>query len=75
MRKADIRGVEMKRRDFMIKISGLAFGAAVVSAFFWVGVKSIDACRKFLYADKIKKYPGKIKSAGEEIGSEGKWTG
>ena len=65
----------MKRREFMMKISGLALGAAVISGFLWAGVKASDVCRKFLYADKIKKYPGKIKPVGEEIGSEGKWNG
>lgn len=67
--------MEMKRRDFLIKISGLSLGAAFISGLIWAGVKSVDACRKFLYADKIRKYPGKIKPLGEEIGTEGKWNG
>ena len=65
----------MKRRDFLIKISGLSLGAAFMSGFFWAGVKASDACRKFLYAGKIKKFPGRIKPVGAEIGTEGKLNG
>lgn len=67
--------MEMKRRDFMIKISGIALGAAFISGFSLASVKARDVCRKFLYADKIKKYPGNIKPVGDEIGTEGKWDG
>ncbi len=75
MWKGDLRSMEMKRRDFLIKISGLALGTAFISGFFWASVKARDVCRKFLYADKIKKYPGRIKPVGGEIGSEGEWNG
>lgn len=67
--------MEMKRRDFLIKISGLSLGAAFMSGFYWASVKAKDVCLKFLYADKMKKYPGKIKPVGDEIGTEGKWNG
>ncbi len=65
----------MKRRDFMIKFSGIALGAAFISGFFWASVKSKDVYRRFLYADKMKKYPGRIKPMGDEIRTEGKWNG
>lgn len=66
--------MEVKRRDF-IKISGLALGAAIMSGFFWTTMKTRDALRKFIYADKTKKYPGKLRPMGDEIRTEGKWNG
>ncbi|MFA6569489.1 MAG: hypothetical protein WCS96_14860 [Victivallales bacterium] len=67
--------MEMKRRDFLERISGLALGAVFISGFCWASVNARDVCRKFSYAGKIKKYPGKIKPTGDEINTEGEWNG
>ena len=64
--------MEMKRRDFM-KCFFILSTIGVVAGFAYDYTR--DRLRSVWLADKIKKYPGKIKSVGDEIGSEGKWNG
>ena len=62
----------MKRRDFMkyffiLSALGVVAGAAYDYA--------RERVRTVCLADKIKKYPGRIKPVGDEIRTEGKWNG
>ncbi len=62
----------MKRRDFL-KYFFILSAIGVVAGVAYDYAR--DRLRSAWLADKIKKYPGKIKPVGEEIGSEGKWNG
>jgi len=65
-------GVEMKRRDFIKYFFILsAIGAVAGLSYDY----TMDKVRSFCLADKIKKFPGRIKPLGDEIGTEGKWNG
>jgi hypothetical protein len=64
--------MEMKRRDFVKYFFILsAVGTLAGLSYDY----TINKVRSFRLADKIKKFPGRIKPLGEEIGSEGKWNG
>jgi len=62
----------MKRREFLKYFFILSAISAVAGVAYDY---ARDRLRSVWLADKIKKYPGKIKSVGDEIGSEGKWNG
>ena len=62
----------MKRRDFMKCFFILsALGVVAGTAYDYAR----ERVRTVWLADKIKKYPGRIKSMGDEIKMEGKWNG
>jgi hypothetical protein len=65
--------MEMKRRDFLKYFFIFTSALAVTGVF--RGYNVMRDAKQDLADVKIKKYPGKIKPVGEEIGSEGKWNG
>jgi hypothetical protein len=64
--------MEMKRRDFL-KYFFVLSAIGVFAKFACVYAR--DCVRSVWMADKIKKFPGKIKPLGDEIRTEGKWIG
>lgn len=64
----------MNRRTF-IKISGAAAIMGALAAFNYRFLEPSEDTRKFLSAVKIKKYIGRTRLMGTEIGEEGKWLG
>jgi hypothetical protein len=60
----------MTRRKF---IQGLIkAGSAIVLGVVWLGKKAVP--RRFVWAARLKKYPGPLKTLGD-VGKQGKWSG
>ena len=60
----------MTRRKFIQKL--IKFGAAVIAGTYWLAKKAVP--RKFVWAAKLKKYPGSLKPLSD-IHKQGKWSG
>lgn len=68
--KRDLWGLEMTRRKFMEKL--IKAGSAVVVGICWMAKKASP--RKFVWANRVKKYPGSLKPL-KDISGPGKWSG
>ena len=60
----------MTRRKFIQKL--VKAGSAVIVGAWWLAKKA--APRKFMWAVKLKKYPGSLRPLGD-IGKQSKWSG
>ncbi|MHC4337081.1 MAG: hypothetical protein ACYSTG_03920 [Planctomycetota bacterium] len=60
----------MTRRKFVQKL--LKTGSAVVIGVSWLAKKAVP--RKFVWAVKTKKYPGRLKPL-RDISKQSKWSG
>lgn len=60
----------MTRRRFVQSI--LKTGSAILLGVVWLGKKAVP--RRFIWAARLKKYPGPLKTLGD-IGKQGKWGG
>ncbi len=60
----------MTRREFIQSLIGIA--AAAVVGIEWLAKKAVP--RKFMWAEKVEKYPGLLKSLGD-VYKQSKWSG
>ncbi len=70
LRQRNIRGLEMTRRKFVQRL--LKTGSAIVLGVVWLGKKA--APRRFVWAARLKKYPGPLRPLGD-VNKQGKWSG
>ena len=70
LQQENLRGVEMKRREFLEK--ALVIGSAVLA--FGLSVAKAVVPRKFLRAKPTAEYPGRLKPL-DDINSQSKWSG
>jgi len=69
VRKNDLRGVGMTRRDFLIRITT---AGSILTAWVWATAKKVLP-KRFVLAKQVSKYPGRIKEI--ETGAQSKWSG
>jgi len=60
----------MTRRKFFQKL--IKVGSAIIVGGWWLAKKAVP--RKFVWAAKLKKYPGSLKPLGD-IHKQSKWSG
>ena len=72
MRQKNLRGVEMKRRDF-IKMTGALYAYSLIAK---CGAFAVAAPRRVIEAVRGRFYPGKIKKLDfKAIAKQGEWKG
>jgi hypothetical protein len=62
--------MEMTRRKFIQKL--IKTGSAIIVGTWWLAKKAVP--RKFVWAVKLKKYPGSLKPL-HDIDKQSKWSG
>jgi hypothetical protein len=60
----------MTRRRFVQRL--LKAGSAILLGIVWLGKKALP--RKFVWAKRLEKYPGPLKTLGD-VSKQGKWSG
>jgi hypothetical protein len=70
LRQANLRGLEMTRREFIQEL--IKTGSAIIVGVCWVAKKASP--RKFVRALRLRKYPGVLKPL-QDVNKQSKWSG